>query len=230
MRVIAIEEHFVTAQGFALQERLGRVGAPIRMWAERLGDLGDRRLADMDAAGIDVQVLSTPAIGVEELDPAESVSMSKELNDVLAKAVADHPDRFAGFAVLPTLDAAAAADELDRAVTQLAFKGALINGHTRGRFLDDQEFWPIFERAEHLEVPIYLHPTPPPPQVREAYYSGLPGMVGKRPRAGRLGLALRDRSACAPLGPRRRLRPLPEAPGDHRPHGREHPVLARPSR
>ena len=178
MRVIAIEEHFVTEQGFALTERLGRVGAPIKMWAEQLGDLGDRRLADMDAAGIDVQVLSTPAIGVEELDPAESVRMAKELNDVLAKAVADHPDRFAGFAVLPILDAAAAADELDRAVTQLGFKGALINGHTRGRFLDDQGFWPIFERAEGLEVPIYLHPTPPPPQVREAYYSGLPGMVG----------------------------------------------------
>ena len=168
----------MTAQGFALTERLGRVGAPIKMWAEQLGDLGDRRLADMDAAGIDVQVLSTPAIGVEELDPPESVRMSKELNDVLAKAVADHPDRFAGFAVLPILDAAAAADELDRAVTQLGFKGALINGHTRGRFLDDQAFWPIFERAEDLDVPIYLHPTPPPPQVREAYYSGLPGMVG----------------------------------------------------
>ena len=178
MRVIAIEEHFVTEQGFALTERLGRVGAPIKMWAEQLGDLGDRRLADMDAAGIDVQVLSTPAIGVEELDPAESVRMAKELNDVLAKAVADHPDRFAGFAVLPILDATAAADELDRAVTQLGFKGALINGHTRGRFLDDQGFWPIFERAEDLDVPIYLHPTPPPPQVREAYYSGLPGMVG----------------------------------------------------
>ena len=86
MRVIAIEEHFMTAQGFALTERLGRVGAPIRMWAEQLGDLGDRRLADMDAAGIDVQVLSTPAIGVEELDPDDSVTMSKELNDVLAKA------------------------------------------------------------------------------------------------------------------------------------------------
>ena len=104
--------------------------------------------------------------------------MSKEVNDVLAKAVADHPDRFAGFAVLPTLDATAAANELERTVKELGFKGALINGHTRGRFLDDQAFWPIFERAEALDVPIYLHPTPPPPQVREAYYSGLPGMVG----------------------------------------------------
>ena len=178
MRVIAIEEHFITPPGFALTERLGKVGAPIHMWAEQLGDLGERRLADMDAAGIDVQVLSTPAIGVEELDPAEALKMATEVNDVLAKAVADHPDRFAGFAVLPTLDAAAAANELERTVKELGFKGALINGHTRGRFLDDQAFWPIFERAEALDVPIYLHPTPPPPQVREAYYSGLPGMVG----------------------------------------------------
>lgn len=178
MRVIAIEEHFVTPQGFALSERLGKVGAPIHMWAERLADLGEGRLAGMDAAGIDVQVLSTPAIGVEELDPAEALRMSKEVNDVLAKAVADHPERFAGFAVLPTLDATAAAKELDRTVTELGFKGALINGHTRGRFLDDQAFWPIFEQAEALDVPIYLHPTPPPAPVREAYYSGLPGMVG----------------------------------------------------
>lgn len=178
MRVIAIEEHFMTPEGFALTERLGRIGAPIQMWAQQLGDIGDGRLAQMDAAGIDVQVLSTPAVGVEELDPADSVKMSKNINDVLAKAVADHPDRFAGFAVVPTLDAAAAADELERTVTELGFKGALINGHTRGRFLEEQAFWPIFERAEALDVPIYLHPTPPPPQVREAYYSGLPGMAG----------------------------------------------------
>jgi predicted TIM-barrel fold metal-dependent hydrolase len=177
MRVIAIEEHFMTPEGFALTEKLGRIGAPIHMWAEKLGDLGEGRLAEMDKAGIDVQVLSTPAVGVEELDPVESVKMSKEINDVLAKAVADHPERFAGFAVLPTLDATAAAEELERTVTELGFKGALINGHTRGRFLDDQAFWPIFERAEALDVPIYLHPTPPPPAVMEAYYSGL-GMVG----------------------------------------------------
>jgi uncharacterized protein len=177
MRVIAIEEHFMTPEGFALTEKLGRIGAPIQIWAEKLGDIGEGRLAEMDAAGIDVQVLSTPAVGVEELDPDESVKLSREINDVLAKAVADHPDRFAGFAVLPTLDAARAADELERTVKELGFKGALINGHARGRFLDDQAFWPIFERAEALDVPIYLHPTPPPPQVMEAYYSGL-GMVG----------------------------------------------------
>lgn len=178
MRVIAIEEHFLTPEGFALSERLERVTVPTQRWDAQLGSLGERRLADMDAAGIDVQVLSTPPIGLEELDPIDAVRMSKEVNDVLATAVTDHPDRFAGFAVLPALDATAAANELERTVSELGFKGALINGHTRGRFLDDQAFWPIFERAEALEVPIYLHPTRPPPQVAEAYYSGLPGMAG----------------------------------------------------
>lgn len=178
MRLIAIEEHFITPHGLAVSERLGRLGAPIQMWAERLANLGEGRLADMDAAGIDVQVLSTPAVGIEDLDPADSVRTSKDVNDVLAKAIADLPQRFAGFAVLPTPDPPAAAEELERTVTELGFKGALINGHTRGRFLDDQTFWPIFERAEALDVPIYLHPTPPPAPVREAYYSGLEGIVG----------------------------------------------------
>jgi predicted TIM-barrel fold metal-dependent hydrolase len=178
MRVIAIEEHFMTPHGFELTKRLGRLGAPIHVWAERLADLGDKRLADMDAAGIDVQVLSTPAIGLEDLDPEESVRTAREINDVLANAVAEHPQRFSGFAVLPVPDPPAAADELERTVKQLGFKGALINGHSRGRFLDEEAFSPIFERAQALDVPIYLHPTPPPPQVREAYYSGLPGITG----------------------------------------------------
>jgi predicted TIM-barrel fold metal-dependent hydrolase len=178
MRVIAIEEHFMTSHGFGLAERQGRGGGPIQRTAAQMGDLGAVRIADMDAAGIDLQVLSTPAVGVEELDPADGIGMCREINDVLAKAVADHPDRFAGFAVLPTLDAGAAAAELERGVTDLGFKGALINGHARGRFLDEPAFWPIFECAEALDVPIYLHPTPPPKAVREAYYSGLPGSTG----------------------------------------------------
>jgi predicted TIM-barrel fold metal-dependent hydrolase len=171
MRVIAIEEHFMTPAAMAVFD------TPMKMLATQLEDLGGGRLADMDAAGIDVQVLSMPSGGLEELDPPESVKMMKEINDVLAKAVAEHPDRFAGFAALPVIDPTAAANELERTVTELGFKGALINGHMKGRFLDDQEFWPIFERAEALGVPIYLHPTPPPPAVMEAYFSGL-GMSG----------------------------------------------------
>jgi predicted TIM-barrel fold metal-dependent hydrolase len=178
MRVIAIEEHFMTSDGFGITEWNGKGGGPITAKAKQLGDIADGRIAAMDAAGIDVQVLSTPAIGMEELDPADAVTMTRATNDTLAAAVAAHPDRLAGFAVLPATDPAAAANELDRAIVQLGFKGALINGHVRGRFLDHQSFWPIFERAEAHGVPIYLHPTPPPPAVKEAYFSGLPGPSG----------------------------------------------------
>jgi uncharacterized protein len=128
----------------------------------------------MDAGGIDVQVISHGAPGTEQLPAHEAIAPAREANDYLARHIAAHPDRLAGFATLPTPAPAEAADELERAVTQHGFKGALIHGHVRGRFLDDRMFWPIFERAQRLNVPIYLHPTEPPPPVRNAYYAGLP--------------------------------------------------------
>jgi predicted TIM-barrel fold metal-dependent hydrolase len=139
----------------------------------KLDDLGVGRLADMDAAGIDLQVISHNVGTLESLDSPQAVSFARQSNDELAEAVAAHPDRFAGFASLPTIDPRAAAQELERAVGELGFKGALVNGHIRGRFLDHPDFWPIFEAAEGLSVPIYLHPTEPPAPVRAAYYEGL---------------------------------------------------------
>jgi predicted TIM-barrel fold metal-dependent hydrolase len=126
----------------------------------------------MDAAGIDVQILSLNSPGVEQLDPTESIKLARDTNDFLADAVRRHPTRFIGFAALPTTVPDTAADELERRVREHGFKGALINGHTRGRYLDDEFFWPILERAESLRVPIYLHPTPPPQPVIEASYTG----------------------------------------------------------
>jgi predicted TIM-barrel fold metal-dependent hydrolase len=139
----------------------------------KLDDLGAGRLADMDAAGIDLQVLSHNVGALESLDGPQAVSFARQSNDQLAEAVAAHPERFAGFASLPTIEPRAAAQELERAVSELGFKGALVNGHIRGRFLDHPDFWPIFEAAEGLSVPVYLHPTEPPPSVRAAYYEGL---------------------------------------------------------
>jgi predicted TIM-barrel fold metal-dependent hydrolase len=126
----------------------------------------------MDAAGIDVQVLSLTAPGVEQLDATEAVALAREANDRLADAVRRHPSRFAAFAALPTAAPETAADELERTVREHGFKGAMINGHTRGRYFDDEFFWPILERAETLQVPVYLHPTPPPQPVIEAAYKG----------------------------------------------------------
>ena len=149
-----------------------RVAAGYEKLIEQLCDLGDGRIAAMDAAGIDVQVLSLTSPGVEQLDAPEAVAFARETNDLLVEAVRRHPSRFAGFAALPTANPEAAADELERTIREHSFKGALINGHTRGRYLDDEFFWPILERAEALGVPIYLHPTPPPRPVVEASYAG----------------------------------------------------------
>ena len=117
-----------------------------------LADLGERRLAAMDEAGIDLQVISHTTPGVQHLDPDTAIPLAREANDALARAVAEHPDRFAGFATLPT-PPGAAADELERAVTELGFRGAMVNGHTDGRFLDDPAFDVLLDRFERLGRP-----------------------------------------------------------------------------
>jgi hypothetical protein len=173
MRVISIEDHFWTP---AIAEAIGALrnpdtdaGGPL---AANLLDLGERRLAAMDAAGIDLQVISHTTPGVQHLDAETAVPLAREANDALARAIAEHPDRFAGFATLPTSVPEAAADELERGVTELGFKGAMINGHTNGRFLDDRAFDVLLARAARLGVPLYLHPAEPVPAVRDAYYQG----------------------------------------------------------
>jgi predicted TIM-barrel fold metal-dependent hydrolase len=153
---------------------------------EQLRDVGDGRIAEMDAAGIDMQVLSLNAPGVEHADVAEQVVIAQQSNDFLADVVKKNPTRFAAFASLPIATDEQAADELDRRVRQQGFKGALINGHTRGRYLDDKFFWPILECAEALNVPIYLHPTVPPKSVVDSLYGGLsPTVSGVFAAAGR---------------------------------------------
>lgn len=177
MRTITLEEHFTSPAFLAGpgREFMGRMrssGPRGAKAVERLSDVGDRRIAEMDAAGIDMQVLSLNSPGVEQAEAAEAISVAREANDFLAEAVSRNPRRFAGFASLPIQAPVEAAEELERRVRQQAFKGALINGHTRGRYLDDKFFWPILERAEALDVPIYLHPTIPPKPVVEASYGG----------------------------------------------------------
>jgi predicted TIM-barrel fold metal-dependent hydrolase len=175
MRTITLEEHYATAAfiegpGHHLRDQARAMGNA--QLIDQLCDLDEHRIADMDAAGIDVQVLSLTAPGVEQLGATEAAELARDANDRLADAVRRHPRRFAGFATLPTAAPDIAADELERMVRNLGFKGAVINGHTQGRYLDDEFFWPILERAEALHVPLYLHPTPPPQPVIEASYMG----------------------------------------------------------
>jgi hypothetical protein len=169
MRAIALEEHHASPE--YLDQVVGE-GQQDPDFLARLSDVGAGRLAAMDEAGIDVQVLSLAVPGVEQLDPATAVTVAREENDRRGAVVAEHPDRFAGFATVPTPDPAAAADELERAVREHGFVGAMVNGHTRGRYLDHPDFRPLLARAEALRVPLYLHPAPPPAAVIEASYAG----------------------------------------------------------
>jgi uncharacterized protein len=190
LRTITLEEHF-TSPGFLagpgreFMERIRNAGPRGATIMQQLEDVGDGRIAEMDAAGIDMQVLSLNAPGVEQADVGEQIAIARESNDFLADAVKKNPKRFAAFASLPVAAPEQAADELDRRVKQQGFKGTLINGHTRGRYLDDKFFSPILERAEALNVPIYLHPTIPPKPVVDALYGGFsPAVSGVFAAAG----------------------------------------------
>jgi hypothetical protein len=182
MRTITLEEHYATpafldGPGKKLKEQALRFGGRAAKLSEQLCDLGEARIAEMDAAGIDVQVLSLTSPGTEQLDASAANALAREANDRVAEAVRANPTRFAGFASLPTADPQAAVAEMERTIQEYGFKGAMINGHVQGRYLDDKFFWPILECAERLSVPIYLHPTQPPKAVIEASYAGFSPMV-----------------------------------------------------
>ena len=165
---------FQSLLGFYLTSEEPRVKAVF----EKMADLGAVRLADMDAAGIDQQILSLAAPGVQVFDGDTGCCLARESNDLLAEAVRRYPDRFAGLAAVAPQRPAEAAAELARAVEKLGLKGAIINSHTRGEFLDDPKFWPIFEAAEALDVPIYLHPTGPPDSMIGPFLDrGLDGAI-----------------------------------------------------
>jgi len=188
MRVVAIEEHFTAPE---LVKRIDTALASRRGYRPRnppknkpnplsfLPEIGETRLRLMDEAGITMQVLSSTGPGPDLLPGADGVKLAREMNDFLATAVARKPDRFAGFASLPMASPDACADELRRAVKDLHFPGALINGTTDGRFLDHPSYDGLLAAAVELDVPIYIHPHLAPEAVRQAYYSDLPGGTGR---------------------------------------------------
>ena len=165
--IVALEEHYWDAE-LAATYTGTEAGRPGDIH-ERLHDLGALRIKEMDETGIDIQVLSHGAPSTQKLTGDNAVPLTRRVNDRLHAAVKAHPTRFAAFAALPTSDPKAAADELERCVN-LGFKGAMIHGLANGVFLDDKRFWPIFERAEKLDVPLYMHPSLPVQSVMDAYY------------------------------------------------------------
>jgi predicted TIM-barrel fold metal-dependent hydrolase len=183
MRIITLEEHFATPRfldgpGRDLKEQAEKFdNARAKTLIPLLCDLGEPRIALMDAAGIDMQIVSLTAPGVEQLEAAEAIALAGETNDFVADAIKKHPTRFGGFAALPTAVPDKAAQELERRVRRQKFAGAIINGHHRGRYFDDKFFWPILECAEKLNVPIYLHPTKPPKPVIDASFGGFSPLV-----------------------------------------------------
>jgi len=167
-RVIAIEEHYWDRELVSHFKGGDVMHAP--ELERRLFDLGELRLKEMDEAGVDFQVLSHGASSAQNLSADIALDLTKRVNDRLYDAVKQHPTRFGAFAAVPTHDGREGADELERCVTKLGFHGAMLHGLANGVFLDDQRFWPIYERAEKLDVPVYFHPAAPQQAVVDRYY------------------------------------------------------------
>jgi 2,3-dihydroxybenzoate decarboxylase len=144
----------------------------------RIQDMGARRLADMDASGIARQLVFLTAPGVQVFETDTATRLARECNDQLKDDVSRNPTRFAALAAIAPQDPHAAGAELERCVNKLQFKGVVVNSHTQGEYLDDQKYWPIFEAAQALDVPVYLHPnTPPPAMIGPFLARGLEGAV-----------------------------------------------------
>lgn len=189
MRIVTLEEHFslLTVQARPAPPPAvadaANMPAVIRDVGDKITDLGADRIAEMDRHGITVQVLSKAGVhmgpSADMFEGDEAIAFAESFNDQVARRITDYPERFAAFAHLATSLPDAAADELERTVEEYGFKGALVSGMVRGRFLDDPMFAPLLARAEKLDVPIYVHPGPPPIEVRKAYYEGpFPKKIG----------------------------------------------------
>jgi predicted TIM-barrel fold metal-dependent hydrolase len=197
-RRIATEEAFAIPEQFDGYRALGRstwsspdivfwsraLGNPDTRLADALLDLDDTRIADMDANGVDVQLLLLTSPGVQIFDADTASEMAELANDRLAEAIARHPDRFAGLATFAPQDPDRAAREMERATRELDLNGFVVNSHTEGEYLDQEKFWPILEAAEALDAPIYIHPRPLPqsaigPYLDQELWAGIWGYAAE---------------------------------------------------
>jgi 5-carboxyvanillate decarboxylase len=196
-RRIATEEAFLTSEVSAGFRRLledssfhdpgfrslwgfymGSTSPRAKFIFDRLHDLGPQRIADMDATGIDHQIIALTAPGVQVFDPATGSSLAIDANDQLAEACRRFPGRYTGMAAIAPHDPANAVKEMERGINKLGFKAVIVNSHIQGHYLDEPQFLPVLEAAEALNAPIYLHPnTPSPAMIQPFVESGLDGAV-----------------------------------------------------
>src|SRR5580704_9101920 len=236
MKIIAIEEHW---NSVGIRDALDRLpdGARDESVAfntmgdnqSRLEDIGQCRIEAMDAAGIDVSILSVVTPATQALPAGEAVALARDANDEATDAVRAHPARFRAFATLPTSDPQAAAAELERCATRLGHVGAMVHGRTGTRPLDDPAYDDLFATAARLHQPIFIHPQIPSNELRDAAYRGLDPLVD-------LGLATFGwlaygrgpvRAAADPAG---HVRPPPRSSARPRSLGRDAVVLDGPGR
>ncbi|TVY55621.1 Decarboxylase orsB [Lachnellula cervina] len=158
--LITLEEHFISTK-----VRSGKKDDHYNdfppSFTSKFQSLGDERIQDMNNGSVSLQVLSHAPLDAP-------LAACSDINNELALAISKNPDRLAGFATLPMEDPKAAAGELYRCI-KLGFLGALINNHLDGQFYDDEQFWPVFEKAQELDVPIYIHPTYPSESMLKPY-------------------------------------------------------------
>ena len=182
MRIVTLEEHISLPEMIAKIPKgaLGGFGESevMQRLTPKLADVTGDRLKSMDDNGITMQVLSVDSSGANLLNSDDGPAFAMRYNDIIAEKITGYEKRFTAFAHLPITAPVAAADELERAVKEYNFRGAMIRGLTQDLFLDHPKFAPVLERAEKLGVPIYLHPGLPPKAVADIYYSGLANHSG----------------------------------------------------
>ena len=220
MKTITLEEHFVTESFLKATGAYGKEAPPqIAAMRPKLLDLGAGRIAAMDEAGIDLQVLSLASMGLDDLDAATITALAQDVNDQLSDAIKANPERLAGFALLGMKEPEKAAVELQRCITKLDFAGVLLDGTCDGLFYDDPRFFPVFETAQRLKVPVYLHPSLPPHPVQQAYFGGLPDGLGQILSIAGWGVACGDGAAYAAADRVGAVRSTARSAADYRAHG-----------
>lgn len=173
MRRISVEECFATPEVVTARSAPGAAGYGITATpaarqrnTDLLLDIGEGRIRQMDEDGVDVQILSLSGPGVQDFPADLAVGLARDANDQLVEAIRKYPTRFAGLGTLAPQDVAFCIAEIERS-KRSGLNGVIINSHTNGEYLDDPKFYPIFEALEALDMPLYIHPRDPSPQMAQ---------------------------------------------------------------